>query len=221
MLKELEIFKGSKNSKIDFMIELIEEFLYKNERISDKRWEKKDVTYWYNERTLLGLLAGTIWQNGGIVLEEYSSVKEERGEKYAGRTDFYFEIGFAKDNLKCIIEAKWLYPILAFNNHEDNFNKIKVTHEEALNNCLQSYDKTVNYHFAMTFVLPKISKSKKDEMSKLISDHASMIKDHKICDQLYCWFPEAFRNFPDKKYYPTYNYYYPGLIILLSQYVLE
>jgi hypothetical protein len=70
-------------------------------------WDGKahDVSYWYGERTHLGLFASAVWSAGGVALEEYGDEKKHwdkrRGPKQ-GRVDLYLSVG----KLECIAEAK-------------------------------------------------------------------------------------------------------------------
>ena len=64
-----------------------------------------DVTYWYDERTHVGIFASAIWAAGGLALEEYGDEKRSRINKDGpenGRVDLYFKVG----KLECIAEAK-------------------------------------------------------------------------------------------------------------------
>ena len=69
------------------------------------RGEQQDVSYWYRERSHVGMLASAIWSAGGIALEEYGEEKRhlhKRRPARQGRVDLYFSIG----SLECVAEAK-------------------------------------------------------------------------------------------------------------------
>ena len=58
------------------------------------RWSSVgDAPWWYNERALISVLAGAVWQSGGYAFEEYSDTKRGKRRPYAGRIDLEFVIG--------------------------------------------------------------------------------------------------------------------------------
>ena len=70
-------------------------------------WDGKahDVSYWYGERTQLGIFASAVWMAGGVALEEYGDEKkhwDKRRRPKQGRVDLYLSVG----KLECIAEAK-------------------------------------------------------------------------------------------------------------------
>lgn len=60
-----------------------------------RQWSKEgnDLPWWYNERALLSLFAGAVWNTGGHAFEEFSEIKHKskRRRKGNGRVDLWFK----------------------------------------------------------------------------------------------------------------------------------
>jgi hypothetical protein len=68
-----------------------------------------DAPWWYNERALLSLFAGAVWQHGGWAFEEYATSKlQSKRARYAGRGDLMFSIG--RRATRFVAEAKVCSP---------------------------------------------------------------------------------------------------------------
>jgi hypothetical protein len=107
--------------------------------------------YWYNERANVGALAGAVWKQGGMALEEYPAEKGSPGHKQDGRVDLFASIG---DN-KTIFEAKVLW--LHFHGHSKKswVNEIDSKLEDACSDATKSLRRTKGYRAAgIVFVLP-------------------------------------------------------------------
>jgi hypothetical protein len=74
-----------------FMQPVIKQLFINYAEYSNKH--KNDALYWYNERTNVGALAGAIWQQNGMALEEYGAKKGNPESKWQGRVDLFFTIG--------------------------------------------------------------------------------------------------------------------------------
>ncbi len=56
-----------------------------------KLWSKAgDVPWWYNERAVISVFAGAVWQSGGYAFEEYAALKHGKRQEYKGRVDLDF-----------------------------------------------------------------------------------------------------------------------------------
>jgi hypothetical protein len=115
--------------------------------------------YWFNEQASLSALAGAIWQNGGLVVQEYSAMKKknflaDEDNSGMGRIDFYFTL----NNEQYICEAKQEWLALPHRATCKNFtNEIESVMEKAANDikAVSSLDEHSDKKcFALSFLTP-------------------------------------------------------------------
>jgi hypothetical protein len=64
-----------------------------------------DCPWWYTERAVLSSFAAAAWLSDGIALEEYSTFKGKKSEKYRGRCDLFFSFG--DHSFACEAKPAW------------------------------------------------------------------------------------------------------------------
>ncbi len=68
----------------------------------------KDAPWWYNERALVSIFAGAIWQCGGVAFEEFAEEKRGQQSRSQGRIDLWFQLGrreFLAEAKKCWVDS--------------------------------------------------------------------------------------------------------------------
>ncbi|MCL2722875.1 MAG: hypothetical protein FWD69_00410 [Polyangiaceae bacterium] len=161
-----------------------------------------DVAYWYNERATLSTLAGALWRSGGVVLEEYSTVRVDDGSRALeshGRVDLWCKIGEADYT----IEAKQGY----CKGHKE-FNSLAADRlKEASNQCnTDKYPGT--YQLAMVFIVPSL-KERPTDMREWVDVVQSFNADLADLKALYLDVEG-----PQSKMGEAKDRYFPGVVLL-------
>ena len=138
-------------------LKLLKRVLYKwQELMAPGFWGyNNDAPWWYNERALLSLFAGAIWQSNGWAFEEFTADKwriTRRGNLKAGkgRGDTTFGIGQAT----FVAEAKQCWPIIR--RKSDNAMRIvarAMEHAQSEASRLPAYGKRLG----IVFVTPRMN----------------------------------------------------------------
>jgi hypothetical protein len=176
--------------------------------MKDSEWEKGDAPWWYNERALLSLLAGAIWQCSGWVLEEFVTSKRtitKRGKPktYAGRGDIMFQIG--KDTF--IAEAKQCWPILGYRNQNAISTIKEALHEARTQSARLPSD---GQKLGIVFAVPRLHKLKQGDAEKILHDFISRLPSLK--NTTITWvFPKEKR-----KLCAGDGYLYPGVVLAIE-----
>lgn len=164
---------------------------------------KDDAPYWYNERTSVGFLAGSIWKCGGIVLEEYSSHKVWKGENYQSRTDLWFRL----NQIEYIAEAKFGFVKLQKGQEKNAIEWVQKLITSALSD-VQLITEPVQNKIALAFIVPYLKKGK-NKPCKQFENFLMSIKESMEYDAIVAVFPDSAKNL-------TYQgELYPGVLMLV------
>jgi hypothetical protein len=90
--------QGKQILQLRFLAPALDHWIKINTQVAQAWQSDGDVPWWYNERALLSMIAGAIWQTKGIAFEEYSTEKRMRSQRnnvnlYSGRQDLFIQIG--------------------------------------------------------------------------------------------------------------------------------
>ncbi len=133
--------------------------------------DAKDVPWWYNERASISVLAGAVWQCGGIAFEEYAADKNARkGSKYNGRGDLYLKV---RDQ-HFIAEAK------QWSSGASRVDKrTSQSMQKQLDEACKDIRRCAPYgqrKLGVLFVTPYIPKSKKKMVNQQLEQWIAMMK---------------------------------------------
>ena len=172
------------------------------EKYCEKRcWE--DVPWWYNERASLSLFAAAVWNSGGIALEEYSTSKSHRKERWPGRGDIYVSI----NGKEYIIEAKQVWCSISGRAQKSN-DKI----EKALFEARHAAGETKCWgakRLGLVFAIPYLSNSQRHNLGARIDSWLEEINSIERTSLAWILDKGATDRFRYKKYL------YPGVAVLL------
>ena len=137
--------RGIKIDSLQILLPILEEWLRINEE-----WDDDDAAWWYNERAVLSIFAGTIWRCGGWAIEEFSTDKLSShmlGTRYKGRCDLAF--GVQETDYWC--EAKQCFPDLSNSTKalKQVYNEIERATQDVKNGIEQDF-----VGLALVFVSP-------------------------------------------------------------------
>lgn len=139
-----------------FMLPVIQQ-LFKNYAEYSNKY-KNDALYWYNERTNVGALAGAIWQQHGMALEEYGAKKESPETKWQGRVDLFFTI---KDK-DILSECKMQWVRCPFKSDGAILKTVETKIKKACKDTEYSIMDKAYCGLPLVFVTPIINKIKYD-----------------------------------------------------------
>ena len=178
-------------------------------------WAPDDVPWWHTERTLVGLLASSVWRCGGLAIEEYATekkVRKPKAIKKSGQGDLWFQI----KNRSFLAEAKKRYWSLD-GKINGRSKRIKVGLRMARKDVVRTrrYDKSET-RLGIYFWVPWRLKSKGDVTDGQIRAWVGEL--HKIKNAAVVWtFPRVARQVKDKDQSNGKWYYYPGVVMLIKQ----
>jgi|WetSurMetagenome_2_1015567.scaffolds.fasta_scaffold24064_4 hypothetical protein len=191
---------------------ILKEWIWLNTEITKKWLMVKDVPWWYNERALLSIFAGAVWNKNSIAFEEYVSEKWEISKRtskfkkhYRGRIDLYFEI----DESKFIVEAKRCWSgasVLNKNTNEKLLTK--------LGKAISDINKVKPYgerRLAILFVNPYFRKSCFNEINLKIKEWLKLFYQIN-CDASAWTFPSIVRNLKGDD-----GFYHPGTALMIKE----
>jgi hypothetical protein len=109
----------------------------------------RETYYWFNERANTSALAGAIWKEGGMAVEE-SSIKRVP-KSNVGRADLHFH--YKQKQVLCEVKHNWLLIPQAT---VKNFNaEIIKTHLEAIEDTAKTQNgRDADHYLALTFITP-------------------------------------------------------------------
>lgn len=110
-----------------------------------KLMDGDDVSWFYNERACVGLLAAAAWQTGYIAVEEYSALKGLEDKQRNGRADLWI---YNPKSITLAIEAKfrWAWKVLK---PQKLIQKLDEAVRDA--SCYQGGDKRIGAVFIVPF----------------------------------------------------------------------
>ncbi|MCX6894884.1 MAG: hypothetical protein NTZ16_05160 [Verrucomicrobia bacterium] len=144
---------------------------------NNEKWT--DCTFWYRERTHIGLLAAAVWLAGGIALEEF--VTKKMGKH--GRGDLWIRTQkpkFSKDEAYWC-EAKWDWIDLKHDNPESPMKKIRKSLESAIKD-VRGVSSEYN-RIAISFYGLGVKKSERKEGGKRLQNLFKEISKTKDFDK--------------------------------------
>jgi hypothetical protein len=174
-------------------------------------WDyKNDAPWWYNERALLSLFAGAIWQSNGWAFEEFTTDKwrmTRQGDrkKGKGRGDIMFGIS----NTNFVAEAKQCWPIL-----ERKSNNALKTLTKAIENAQSEASRLPLYgkRLGIVFATPRLHENNLPYEDEILESFTKGLR--KMKNTTLAWF------FPAEK--RTLNgkdgYRYPGIVLLIKRF---
>jgi hypothetical protein len=190
--------RGISLGSLQTLSPVLEEWLRINED-----WEEGDAAWWYNERTVLGILAGAVWRCQGRAIEEFLTEKrhsQKRRGSYPGRCDMVFGIG--EEEFWC--EAKQCWSNIG--NGEKAIQKVRKNLEKAVQDVKKGIPKDIQ-GLAIVFVVPivKVTPSTKQKIDEYIANFIELLQQ--IEGVTLAWtFPQDKRNLDwsedDKEYFP-------------------
>ncbi|MBP6865771.1 MAG: hypothetical protein KBC32_10975 [Candidatus Didemnitutus sp.] len=98
----------SANTRLKALRPVLEQWCAINSQLGREWALVKDAPWWYNERALVSVFAGSIWTYGGAALEEYAEVKRGDQTRNQGRIDLWFQLGqreFLAEAKKCWVDC--------------------------------------------------------------------------------------------------------------------
>ena len=158
-----------------------------------------DAAYWYTERAALGMLAGAVWRQKGVVLEEYRCIRNVDGKERKGRTDAWFRIGTEGYE----VEAKY---VDALTKPHKLAQAVETTLAQATSELKSSGDKE-SMQVALTFFVAGVKEP--PGLEETFADFITPAKDLKP-DLLAWYFPGGTRRLRS----PYNNHHYPGVILV-------
>jgi hypothetical protein len=132
--------------------------------------QKRDGSWWYNERASISVLAAAAWMTGGVALEEFFAKKKQKGREHAGRTDVYLKMG--KSEFACEAKFMWLSA-----KSTNAISRIEKTLKEACDNAEEN-DKSGKL-LGVCFVTVYVAERNVAEFGNLIEE-----LQNKICSEL-------------------------------------
>lgn len=177
---------------------VLNQWIQLNTRIADS-WRPIDVPWWYNERASLSVLAGAVWQCGGIAFEEFSDTKrsvspksERFANKYSGRVDIYMEINgheFKGETKFFWIGASTLW--------KDQTEYMKWFLDEARRDIRKSRPDGQR-RLAIVFATPIVSKKRRTDIKELVTRFVEQVK--RLDGDAFAWvFPDLERSISSSK----------------------
>ena len=190
------------------MKKVLRQWIALHKRYRDEmRWDDKthDVSYWYEERTQVGVFAAAIWSAGGIALEEYGDDKKKRARRKKsghGRVDLYFCIG----SREFIAEAKShrLQATLGVS-AVPLVSRIRASVKSAKEDVL--CDREAGQRLGLVFIVPWVKAPKQGPL-RLQAHIERLVEAAKRMN------PEMVAWTFDRKPYRDGNEYWPGIIVI-------
>jgi len=166
----------------------------------------KDVPWWYNERASLSLLAGAVWQSGGVAFEEYSEDKrgiDHRKLTYRGRNDLYFK--FRQREFICEAKQAWCG---ATRIRDRSSTRIEGRLDDACAD-IRKVSPRGQRRLGILFAVPYIARSERANIDTVIERWVDALARLDCCC---AWvFPKSTRQVFHKPYV------YPGVAVLLRE----
>ncbi len=172
------------------------------------RWSSGgDVAWWYNERALISVFAGAVWQSGGYAFEEFSERKRGKKRLLSGRIDLEFTAGqheFLAEVKQCELAAT------ARRDRTDHVRGFMDKAKADVRRCRPDGRRRI----AIVFGAPYVAKHRRAEMDDRIEwlvDQAGEIHDNIEADAV-AW------TFPSPRRLPTYQgWVCPGIIAWIRE----
>lgn len=166
-----------------------------------------DAPWWYNERALISVFAGAVWQSGGYAFEEYSEKKKGKKRPYSGRIDLEFSAGqqeFLAEVKQCELTAT------ARRDRTDHVRGFMDRAKADVRRCRPDGTRRI----AIVFGAPYLAQHRMAEMEDRIEwliDQAREIHDNIEADAV-AW------TFPSLRSPPTYQgWVCPGIIVWIKE----
>ncbi len=173
-----------------------------------ERWSKDgNAPWWYNERALISVFAGAVWQSDGYAFEEYSETKRGKKRPYAGRIDLEFVAG--QYEFRAEVKQCWL----AATKPGDRSSYVRGFMEEAkadVRRCRPDGTRRL----AIVFGSPYLAQHRKAEMDHRIEWLVVQAKKIRVdigADAVAWTFP-SLRRFPMDR-----DGVYPGIIAWIKE----
>ena len=172
------------------------------------RWSRdEDAPWWYNERALISVFAGAVWQSGGYAFEEFSEKKRGKKRPFSGRIDLEFSAG----QHKFLAEVKQCW--LAATARRDRTDHVRGFMENAkadVRRCRPDGTRRI----AIVFGAPYLAQHRRAEMDDRIEwlvDQAREIQADIEADAV-AW------TFPSLRHPPTdQGSVHPGIIVWIKE----
>jgi len=104
------------DEELSWFMDVVVRWRHIHESFTQHWLHDEEGSFWHIERAQISVLAGAIWQMGGLVLEEFQSNKEsETHGEWKGRTDMIFVL----DGTERIVETKAYWPNLGADQNWD------------------------------------------------------------------------------------------------------
>ncbi|GAB5561826.1 MAG: hypothetical protein SynsKO_34730 [Synoicihabitans sp.] len=187
----------------------LEEWIVLNGAIAKCWTEVEDVPWWYNERALLGVLAGAIWRTGGLAFEEYTQRKLTRNDRkdVGGRVDLWFS---TKSGREFRAEAKKTE--IPITQSADQLEKLNAVMAEAVDDAGRNpSDGGDTTRLAIAFASPFLTKKTDPKMlQSRVNDFLELFDD--VDYDAIAWF------FPKMKRLPVSesDHVTPGIVMWMK-----
>ncbi len=195
--------KGVDCRSLGFLKGVLRQWVATNIRFVREWNHNDDLPWWYNERASLSVLAGAVWQKGGLAFEEFMTDKrKKRRSTYSGRCDLYLKIR----QHEFIAEAKQCWSVAA-----QITDKTTACIEQRLRDACMDIRKCPAYGQRKLGVLfAGIAKSEKTGVDQYVEQWVAALKrvDYSCC----AWV------FPQRSRGASFNsVFYPGLALLIRE----
>jgi hypothetical protein len=175
-----------------------------------RRWmQRNNAPWWYNERALLSVLAGAVWQTGGHAFEEYSELKRHTSRPVSGRmgrVDLWFNVG--QHEFSAEAKQRWI----RFERNTDKTDQFARWMQEAkIDARRRAPDRFTRRRLAIVFGVPFIrpcSKEKLRDRIEWLLQQAETVK----ADAIACIFPNL-KRLPKS----DGGMVFPGLIVWIKE----
>jgi hypothetical protein len=164
----------------------------------------KDAPWWYNERALLSVFVGAVWQNGEEAFEEFSELKRRDRTLSPGRVDLWFSSG----RWEFWAEAKHLeIPITRSRTQTTRINAMMDHAKKDVRKCAPD---GFTRRLALVFCMPYLRPCTPREMNQRLTWLLEQADD--IEHDALAWV------FPNLKRLPkAYGWVSPGIIVWIKE----
>lgn len=198
---------GIENSdRLRFLRPILARWCAINSRLGREWVWVKDAPWWYNERALVSVFAGSIWTYGGVAFEEYAEEKRGDQTRNQGRIDMWFQLG----QRECLAEAKKCW--VDSSDHEKSLQ----TADDALAKAMRDAGDIppdgrlrLAMVFAVALIPTELARNYPDQIAAL----RVLAKSRKIKADARAWvFPQV-----SKPLKSSDGYFMPGIILWVRQ----
>jgi hypothetical protein len=175
-------------------------------RMFGSRWTRMsgDAPWWYNERALLGVFVGAVWQSGEEAFEEYSEQKRRGKLLGPGRIDLWFSAGSSE----FWAEAKSMeIPLTRGAGQATKVNSVmEIAKEDASRLTPDGYTRRL----ALVFGMPYLRPCPKSQLKRRLRH--MLMQAREVEHDAIAWI------FPDMKRLPKANgWVCPGIILWVKE----